>query len=271
MPITNEGIRPVGDATSYPISRNEFSLRRAWIMALVVSLHGLLVLVLLLPAAPWKGRHGSWNRHGARGRGLVLVFLNVRASTSAPSAATAGPEQTHTIEHRAAPQRSSRKTARKVAPVTSNARPPKRSDTLVTTLPSTPGIYRFETGQTTPRYIPGGRAFQHGLQAARRRKQREILPDNQVAGMPRFAMKDPRFSGLAGAVRFMQRILGAPDPVCVQVGYYITMSDKELAAHFVSRADLLNTAASVAHHCEIRKSSWLDPAGPATHLGSDLN
>lgn len=232
-------------------------------MALVLFLHGLCVLFLLAPAKPWRERQHLRRRERAAGRNLVVVFLKPAAPVRVRPAGTE--------KHRASAHATERHPRRPMANHAAVSRAvstiaPVQAAPLVTTLPGRSS----GRGAPLPAYIPGGRAFQRNLHAARQRERHDILPDNLVAGMPRFAMKDPRSGGMAGFARFMlYGVLGAPDPVCMRARRYVSMSKKKQFAHEVDLPKILDEAS--LHHCEMKKWSWLDPQGPATHLHANPN
>jgi len=243
---------------STPGSRAAFSLQRSMILAMVVAVHGMLALLLLAPASPRHQATGHGRRQRTDGRSLILVFLRPRLRQVQHVRRVAHAPRT-TAGRGAAPHR---RHIRSLAAVAAHAvhPPPLDLDLPATAVPASP-----TPSGAVPRYIPGGRDFRQRLRDLHRRRQRRMLPDDSVPGMPHFAMRDPRTQGLAGALHVLARdLLGAADPACVQAGTEITMSKQQRARRHISLQQVRQTI--FEHRCVLRPAGWMAPQGPATHL-----
>lgn len=245
---------------SHADDRSAFSLRRTTVIALVVFMHGMLVLLLLAPAAPVRDAPQSRVRLRGQRRGWIHVFLTSGKKTArprTPAATRRGLAQ----RRRPPPTRSTSPNPR--APVAMHRS--RQPEPFALIQPNAADQGARASSETPPRYIPGSRAFQQRLQEALRRDRHQILPDNTVAGAPHFAMHDPRSTGVAGILHDLtHRFLGAQNPACVQAGTYMAMTDKQLATRYVSRSDVKQTI--FEHRCVLKPASWMAPQGPATHL-----
>lgn len=231
-----------------------YSLQRSTILGLVVFVHGMLGLLLLAPPIPRSGATPARRRPHDGGHHLILVFLKSRAAVRAPRATAARPPIVRTpARHRPPPP----SRMRALPPRTTAAAHRKpRTPSLTLSLPRVPA--------PVAQYIPGGRAFQQRLRAMRRRRQRRLLPDHRVPGMPHFAMRDPRAQGWVGALHAVTRVLGAQDPACVRAGTEIAMSKRQRARRHISLQQVRQTI--FEHRCVLRPAGWMAPQGPATHL-----
>jgi hypothetical protein len=68
------------------------------------------------------------------------------------------------------------------------------------------------------------------------------LPGSAVAIVPGIRLVDPRSQGVAGAVRALQALFGVPDPHCVDVDAWRTLSTQELLDRHISPAQVQRTA-----------------------------
>lgn len=233
-------------------SRSAFSMRRSLVMAGVLLAHAMALVWLLAPAAPWRTSRAAPARARVDDDGLVLVFYG---SGRAYKPHGRRRESSRRVRgHRRGP---GRRAPHAVPPT----RSPSRHLALSVPVPDDAGT---DGHGRVPEYIAGGRAFRRRLAGVLRRQQRRLLPADDVPGMPHFAMRDSRTTGVAGIAHAITNILGAQDPVCIEAGTEIAMSDRQLAARYLSRDEVEHVA--LEHRCQIRKRNWMAPSGPATQL-----
>jgi hypothetical protein len=88
-----------------------------------------------------------------------------------------------------------------------------------------------------PSYIAGGPLLRRAV------TPRPVpLPGSAVAIVPGIRLVDPRSQGVAGAVRALQALFGVPDPHCVDVDAWRTLSTQELLDRHISPAQVQRTA-----------------------------
>lgn len=197
--------------------------RRIAVHAVVIGIHlGMALMLLGAPISLWHAAYGKTTR-AREILQLRLVSAVTRKSRSAVAASTPS-----------AVRRRKRSTAPRARPVVEPA--------IALALPVPPA--NTATAVEGSGYIPGGNllagASQHHRSAVR-------LPGSAVAIVPGLHMTDPRMQGVAGAVRKLQALLGVPDPHCVDVDAWRTLSTQELLDRHVSPEQVENTAAE--YHC----------------------
>lgn len=215
-----------------------FSSRRVIIIALVVSMHGLLALLLLRPVTPWLHQVRPYKGTISGNDVLTITLLEpvlTAADRSSPSAELMrhGPGY---VEADAPPKHQGKQ---------STAPRPPPEDPLSLTL-DVPKDYLGGGSApvpATPQFIAGGRSFQGSLRAAARPGQ-ELLPDYHDPHVPRLAMRDLQSEGVAGFLQKMGGLFGAVNPACLKADAYRGMSDVELEEHNTSRSAVENTVAA---------------------------
>jgi hypothetical protein len=239
-----------------------YSLQRSMILALVVFVHGMLGLLLLAPPIPRSDATTVRKRLPRGRRDLILVFRKADATRRTRPAARPARRP---IAHAPAWQR--QHTASRL-----HRSPPhsvdaghrvRRRRPLALTLPQATAR-AADAASAVPRYIPGGRAFQQRLEDVRQRRLHRWLPDDEVPGMPHFAMHDPRTRGWVGALHAVTKVLGAQDPACVRAGTAVAMSKRQRARRHINMQQVRQTI--FERHCVLRPAGWMAPQGPATHL-----
>ena len=196
---------------------------RIVVHAIVIGIHlGVVLMSLPAPISLWHAAHGKTTR--AR---EILQLRFVSAVAHKPPAAVAAtiPSAVHTRRHSTTPR------ARPaIDPASALALPTPRANAA--------------TPVEGSGYIPGGNLLMGASQLPRSAVR---LPGSAVAIVPGLHMTDPRMQGVAGAVRTLQALLGVPDPHCVDVDAWRTLSTQELLDRHVSPEQVENTAAE--YHC----------------------
>lgn len=197
--------------------------RRIVVHAVVIGIHlGMALTLLPAPISLWHAAYGKTTR--AR---EILQLRFVSAVARKPRAAVAA-----TIP--SAVRTRKRLTAPRAKPVIDPA-----SGLALPTPPANTATAVEGSG-----YIPGGNLLAGANQLHRSAVR---LPGSAVAIVPDLHMTDPRMQGVAGAVRKLQALLGVPDPHCVDVDAWRTLSTRELLDRHVSPEQVENTAAE--YHC----------------------
>ncbi|WP_146742275.1 hypothetical protein [Oleiagrimonas sp. MCCC 1A03011] len=241
-----------------PDHQQAFSLRRATIMAWIVFGHGMLGLLLLAPASPRRFVPRLRARAHSTPRGLIAVFLKSNERHAELPLKSPHSPQTKAVNKRGSvqpPHPPSRRLKTPRIRTTGPIHPIASPHRLELGLPSPHHRNAHSSPAPVPRYIAGGQVFQQRLRRARLEAERGVPHDDDIPGMPHFAMRDPRKRGIAGVLHFITHsVLDAADPACVQAGADVTMSKAQ------------RERVVFEHHCILRPHSWLAPDGPATHL-----
>lgn len=190
-------------------------LLRACVIAWVLIGHIGLLIFLLRPAMPLDDELATVVRNERDAVQVRLIRrVSIKPTTSTPERRVA------TLNHPALPAYRATHFAQTFHQV-SPPQPPSEPVPLVLTLPAS----------SASTYVAGGAGFQQNLQAADHPSTMRV-PGSYQPRAPRFAMKDPRYRGVAGFVRFVQRFaLHAVDPHCVNINTWAGMSPAEQARH----------------------------------------
>ncbi|KAA0071650.1 hypothetical protein [Rhodanobacter sp. T12-5] len=196
---------------------------RIVVHVVVIGIHlGMALMLLGAPISLWHAAHGKTTR--AR-KILQLRFVSAVARKPPAAVAAAIPFAVHTRRQSRTPR-----TRQVVDPASALAPPAPPANTA--------------TPVEGSGYIPGGNLLMGASQLPRSAVR---LPGSAVAIVPGLHMTDPRMQGVAGAVRTLQALLGVPDPHCVDVDAWRTLSKQELLDRHVSPEQVENTAAE--YHC----------------------
>jgi hypothetical protein len=191
-------------------------LLRPCAMALVLIGHIGLLMIMLRPATPSNEALDTVapNEHDAV-QVRLLRRTSAKTSTVIPERGVATPSRPAMPTHRATRQA---QTSNNITPM-----PPSPDQTPLVLTPA--------VSSPSGTYVEGGASFQQNLQAAEQ-PSIEKVPGGHQPRAPRFAMRDPRYQGVAGVVRLVQRlILHAENPHCVDVNTWAGMSPAEQAQH----------------------------------------
>lgn len=209
-----------------------FLPRRAVAVAVVLSLHAGLLMLLLAPTV-FRPRHAVRNALSAsdalRVRWLPPVPVMPRRPGALPPSkvrADANRSPRATTALAPSPAASAAAGAVAIQPLV-----PLRADVDTDAAPAS---------AVAPDYIPGNGRFA----APAWRGSRPRLPGSRepVRGAPVIAMVDPRTQGVAGLVRLIGSLTGAVDPHCADVDAWRGMDARERIAHHVDPDAIAATA-----------------------------
>ena len=215
-----------------PAGRHGERLRWARIatLATVLLMHLGLLAFLLAPPSGWR-----WT--GADTPTVSPDVLRVRLLPTSPGIETPPPAAPHESRRvrNTPPLRRSPPVALSIRP-TAQAVPQAAARSIDSLIVSAP-----------PSYVAGGGRFagpDYGSQNVR-------VPGSgaPVRGMPVFRMADPRWQGVAGVVRFLQRRLGALDPHCAELEAWDGMTPQERIDHHVDADAAQRAAMSARYGC----------------------
>jgi hypothetical protein len=191
-------------------------LLRSCAMALVLIGHLGVLMIMLRPAAPSKD---VLETVASNKRDAVQVRLLRRASAKTSAVI---------------PERGVATASRPAMPTYRATRQGQTSHNVTPMPPSpdqTPLVLTPAVSSPSGTYVDGGASFQQNLRAAEQ-PSIEKVPGGYQPRAPRFAMRDPRYQGVAGVVRLVQRlILHAENPHCVDLNTWAGMSPAEQAQH----------------------------------------
>lgn len=195
--------------------------RRVTALAVVLSVHATLLMLVMRPARPARPNHAV-----SRIDAVDVLDVRLIQVDPSPSPIESGRESRISAPHRNKPHRQQATTKR----VTQNARNPRTSAPKALSLKLT-----GNTGATKHWTI--GRSL-----SAPKHIAPKLPGHDHVHGAPKLHLIDPRFQGIAGAVRSIQHLMGIPNAHCVDVDTWRSMSPVELADRNMIESDVDRTA-----------------------------
>lgn len=200
-----------------------FGRRIALCVVVICSHLGLLMLLLHARGPLWHDQHRA---------SPVKQHILIRLIQLAPPRPAGGSARNPALQLKPVPAHRHPVWARTHARVT----PVRTHDTAPDARLANPASMNAEP---TPGYIAGGNLL-HGDTLDRSPSMR--LPGSDVAVVPGLHMVDPRTQGVAGVARMLQGMLGVPDPHCVKVDAWRTLSIRDMLAQHISPGQVQKTA-----------------------------
>lgn len=198
--------------------------RRSAALAVVLSVHATLLMLVLRPARPMRSNHTTTQVDSVD----VLEVRLIDVSSPPPPIPSNAAQTTPRVRTRhASKPRLPRHAAKPMASTTSKPTEstPKTLSLKLTGKVDAANHWTIGRSLSAPKHVmprlPG-----HG----------------HVHGAPKLHLIDPRFQGIAGVARSLQHYLGIPNSHCVDVDSWRSMSPVELADHHMTESDVDRTA-----------------------------